>query len=643
MTILDAQRKTMDHRQRQLLDILDRNAWVTSTAVARELGCSVRTVKTCVSRLNASYPGIIETGRRGLHIGRRDARMQALNEDRNAAPQNAAERRSLMLRHLLMRHTSENLEDLAGYLCISSTTLEHELANLRLELSEYGLTLHMRAGYVMIAGDDRDQKRLIAKILSDETQGFFNQVEVVGSYFPDLDLVGLRCDIDETLNDLDGRRLYLNDYTLSNLILHMAITAERSRNGFTEQGEPLRSVEIPEEVTRFVDALCSRAEPRLGVRYSKADRYSFEVILFTRTEGKAVEGAEGMLEPQVVALVSLLMKRVEDAFALRLEGDDFFLRFGLHVGNLLKRMVSGIDLRNPQAQGIKTDYPFVYDVAVFMADIIADEYGMLPSEDEIAYLALHVGCAIEERRAEEAKVRAVLVCPAYADSDVLLAERISRTFNESLLLLGVANRFAELSSWPEADLIITTVTLTRPLEIPALQVSAFLGERDIQALRSRIDTIARGHKRQQMETSLHLLFKKELFAKGTGGESRNEVLRTMGTRLIELGFAPEGYVEGLFAREHMSSSAILDVAMPHPIGMDSLCTTVSVGLYPKGIDWAGQTVRIVLMIAVAPADKTLFRSIFDLVTDVLLVPGTTDAVASARSFDEFLQVLLDRM
>ncbi|MBM6942863.1 helix-turn-helix domain-containing protein [Collinsella intestinalis] len=121
------------------------------------------------------------------------------------------------------------MDELAQELCISLTTLENEIQAINADLSASDVALRTRAGQLFVAGEESAKKRVISDLLFGETRDFFNQLELVNVYFPDIDIKELRAAIDERLK---REGFFINGYSLSNLILHIAIALERCLNRF---------------------------------------------------------------------------------------------------------------------------------------------------------------------------------------------------------------------------------------------------------------------------------------------------------------------------------------------------------------------------------------------------------------------------
>ena len=77
--------------------------------------------------------------------------------------------------------------------------------------------------------------------------------------------------------------------------------------------------------------------------------------------------------------------------------------------------------KNPLVSEIRQSCPLIYDVSVQLSGIIREKTGITLDEDEIAYIALHLGGALETQKELANRVPAVLYCPGYYNMDSSLA------------------------------------------------------------------------------------------------------------------------------------------------------------------------------------------------------------------------------
>ena len=83
--------------------------------------------------------------------------------------------------------------------------------------------------------------------------------------------------------------------------------------------------------------------------------------------------------------------------------------------------------KNPLVSEIHQSCPLIYDVSVQFSGIIREKTGITLDEDEIAYIVLHLGGALETQKELANRVPAVLYCPGYYNMDSGLAMDSSLT------------------------------------------------------------------------------------------------------------------------------------------------------------------------------------------------------------------------
>lgn len=635
-------------RRKELLRILSaRPTWVTAASLASEIGVSSRTVKSDITRLNGQYEGLIESGAKGYRLADAARAARILTDEKDAAvPQTAEDRKRYILFELLMRHHELSCAELADTLFISLSTLDNEIVAIKRELAGYGLSLRSHAGAIRVEGSARGERKLVSQLIFDETKDYFSQLDLINRYFPGLDLHSLKDQIDQSLKT---RGFYINDYALSNLIIHIAIFVERTLNGFDPIPLALRRIQDTEadgahaasnDLAEAVEEICRAIEQAYGISVVPSDREAVHLMLsanLIHTRAYALEDPE---HQRVLDVLKVIIERVRDTFSLDFTDRDFMLRFSLHLVNLFSRASLDMQLRNPQLARIKNGQPFMYDVAVFVADIIKNETGHDINEDEIAYIALHVGCLIEEQRTNAHKLHAVLVCAQHNATSAERIEAFSHAVEHVLVIDTVVSSIEGLEIAERCDLIVSTLPLSGYVAKPVVQISTFLVQRDARLIEDHVDAIRRNRERAELNRNMRTFFNQEFFVIEPDIADWRDAIRLMGGRLVDEGFAFDDFCERLLEREEISSSAYCDIALPHPVDMDARRTVVSVALFPRGLSWQGMTVHAVLMLAIRRDDRAFFSELFEHIAGVLTIPGAMRSISRAHDYSQFLEALL---
>ena len=181
---------------------------------------------------------------------------------------------------------------------------------------------------------------------------------------------------------------------MTNVILMLAIAMDRQRQQFpyTEADRHSQEQEnIPAHVEEISVQILSELEEAFGISFTEYEHYNLALLLSIRLLKEGAEEQDSKkLKERITEPVGRLMEKIQSEvrrmFYINLNDEDFYVRFSLHLQNMLIRLENEIELRNPQTVSIKNTAPFIYDVSVFIANIIQKDYGFTLSEDEIAYI-----------------------------------------------------------------------------------------------------------------------------------------------------------------------------------------------------------------------------------------------------------------
>jgi mannitol operon transcriptional antiterminator len=116
--------------------------------------------------------------------------------------------------------------------------------------------------------------------------------------------------------------------------------------------------------------------------------------------------------------------------------------------------------------------------------------GLAVPEEEIGYLVMHFGAALERLNRKTARFRALIVCSSGIGSSKILASRIKKEIPEIESLRNVS--LFDLGSIPksEYDLIISTILLSG-IASDYVLVNPLLTQEDIQKIRSYLAGLSR--------------------------------------------------------------------------------------------------------------------------------------------------------
>jgi lichenan operon transcriptional antiterminator len=640
-----------DQHQRLLTRLREARGWVPAADLAAHLGVTTRSVRNYVTAVNRTPgPDLVETSHRGYRVRATvDAHHPGpTGTEPAAAPLRAPERLHRLLRDILSAPDEADVHALADALHVSSSTIEADLARARVLLPQYRLRLVREREQVRIEGAEADMRRLIRHTLTQATtQTRILPLAAVQEAYPSYDVAELKEVVTSTLARHD---LEVNEYAVNTLVLHWVIALDRMTEDRTvtvgAAGDRPTHPHLGGAVAELVDYV----ETQYGVEVDAREAENLlEVVASKSTYGLQEAMPSGRLAATSTAPYDALVRRVcaqlAEQYLVDIEDEMLVAGLSLHLRNLVQRATSGRLVANPLAAQIKRSHPLVHELAVFFARHVELALGLTVSEDELGFVALHIGGCLERQRARMDQPTVALLVPRYYQ----LHEDLGRTLSESLgdRARVVATYTSADEDWSrvDADLVVT------PVEIPELHatrqvlVSPLLTRKDLEAVH---EAVAAAHRRSSWLRAVHQLrhlLDRELFYAHARWRDRDTVLAELTAAMLRAGVVDESFLGQVLEREAMSPTSLTEgLAVPHSMTMDARRTAIAVCVSEEPVDWGGTDVRLVLLVAFNAEERRLFREVFDQVIVTVSEPARVRRLINAGSdYETFISALMDAM
>ena len=135
-------------------------------------------------------------------------------------------------------------------------------------------------------------------------------------------------------------------------------------------------------------------------------------------------------------------------------------------------------------------------------------------------------------------------------------------------------------------------------------------------------------------------FSPELFFVNRDGRlTAKDIMRRAAEEMETAGVVQEGFYDRLLERELAASTAFPNIAIPHSMHLDAIKTSVCVMLCPKGVAWGGQTVRLVLTVAIHRTDAQLFGELYQALIGLFDNEKNLRQIVTKESFQQFREQL----
>lgn len=494
MIVEDGDGLKISNRQQQILAVLlDSQGDITAREISEEIKVSSRTVYRELLELEP----ILETAGIslqkksgiGIQIHATPQQLESFKKQlfaTDTSQYSIEERKVLILCMLLESNEPLKLFSLSSSVQATTHIISGDLDKVDQWLYKSGLILVRRRGYgVEIQGSEENKRQAICQLAFD----YLDNSELFGRFDDntDFDVVNRKLlfmigkanffQIERALWKLEEQYpTSLPELEYTRLLIRLSVAVTRIQQGFIIQPDHASSnFKSNTKINYFSECLQLHLPPQEEAYLSH---------LLEAWEQGQEEKFQFQEYMQLTEKISRLIKFVEEQVAVPLSQDGS-LKEGLlnHIVPFIRRISEGGTIRNPLLSLIKRNYDALFGIVKEGANKILDE-APIPDE-EIGFLVMHFGAAVERSKQSSPKVRALLVCTSGIGSAKLLAVRVSKELPQIKLIDHVS--WFEAARIPEEayDLIISTVDLPLPPE-QYIKLSPLLTAEEVEKLLSFI-------------------------------------------------------------------------------------------------------------------------------------------------------------
>lgn len=615
------------------------NQWISSQTLASKYGVSKRTIKSYIGEINQIHSGLISASNKGYKVDSDQINSFLINEQQ-AIPQTQSERIAYILKKLVQSNQPIYIYDLSDSLFISESTLRLDLKQVKEKLAKNNLEINIIKDQLSLQGNEKDKRKLMSSILHEEANGSFIDIDKIKEVYKELDVDYIRKVVIETYS---AHHFFTNDFYLSNVIIHITIALDRMKHDFQYLNKTV-IYHTDNSAYRIAKDMAIKLECYFNVMYSEEEVADLAILIacngtnvnFTQIEASDLEQIAGRA---CIELVSQIAFNLDKYYYVSIADAEFITRFTLHVKNLLMRLQNNHTAKNPLTNTIKKECPLIYDCAVHASHVIKEKTGYQISDDEIAYLAFHLGYAIELQRQTNIKISCTVLFPLYYNMNVQLINKLQQYFGDDISIHSIVTDEGDLNN-VVSDLIISSAQLHKIPDVPYVVITPFFIESDREKVSTKIAELKEQKKKNQFKLHLKSFLDERHFYYSVEKSRKEDVLQFMCHTMHRDGYVDKDFFIKIMEREAMSSTAFGQVALPHAIKMESLKTGMFIYLNTNGVNWDNSIVKIVLLITVSEDDRKIFRDVFDALATILTDDIHVNLLSSIDNFDNFINQLI---
>lgn len=625
-----------------VIRVLERcDGWVPARYLVDVFHVSSRTVRNTIKRINQECGrSLIESSHRGYRLKDRNASSEkvgpALFQD------SPDERRKQVLNRLIGANEPLCVYDLADELHVSDSTLQSDLRWIRSFVRPFNLSISKCRDCITLTGSERDRRRLINRLVCGQNpEGFiaFANEQLMANNEDAREYISI---VQDALHIQD---LSYNDFGLNNIVSHLSIMVERIRMGKTVSD----GFELPEfdsaPSQEAASEICNKIEATIGIPISPEECSYLALIIFLNCKNdpsrSPASSMESVIDDSDLSLAKRASVELEKTYALNPFDDSFIQRLALHFYSLRQRLQLGVSMQNPLARKTKNGYPLIYDMAVLLAEIFSHETGLSLNDDEIAFLAFHVGGYFEESPLDSRRVTCSLLYVNYNDLHTALIDRIHSELGDRVIMVDTvpvsdANPDAVCS-----ELVLSPVPV-RLQSGKVVLLNPIPSDSDIENIRMAADEILRRKRKEHIAIALYQLLRPNLFKRNRYARSRSDMIRLLVDECTDNNLCDRNFFEDVTAREVLSSTTFgRKVAVPHAVSTCVHRPFLAVVVNDRPMTWGAEEVNVVILMGFSQQNRDEFKTTFIDLMHALNDAAIVGRILKVDDRDGFIQIVGD--
>lgn len=627
-------------RQNMIMTIMNNQKdWIVGKDLAKLLNVSDRTIRNDIAAINEFYADtMIESNiRKGYRIqGEKVKRF--IEETKKEIPETGEERRWLILK-TLVEHNQVNIYQLADQMCISEFSLENDMNKIRKLLDNYqGLKVIRQSNMLQLSGGEREKRHLYEELISYKISGNLWNLNKVAENFMRFDLLKVK----ELLKDIFEEFHYqMNEVRIPTLLIHVGVILERNfachflKEDEEQQGKYGRE---EYEISRH---FFEKIGARLSLQVREAEICDFAIYLEHGKRKGYCE--EEQLQGLASDLVQHIIVEIREHFDIDFSEDcEFRLGLEVHTVSLLKRHYANVEIDHTCLEEVKRKYPLIFEMGVWVCKIMEEHLNIIISENEISFIALHLGSAYERANLRR-KYRCLLICPHNQTVKDLCIQKIVNRFQDRMEIVGCMSYFEEsLIREKNLDLILTTQPVAHALDIETTEISMFFAHTDEAAVFQTLNRLDQIRYRNNFQFFILNLIREEFFTANMAVEEPEKIISDMCDKLYARGYVKENFKEGVLKRERLSPTSFFHgFAIPHNMShQETIHSAISTAILKQPVQWGSYEVRFILLLAITEENRNFLKIFFDWLDDIVSNPEKFARLLEVQDYQSFVNTLL---
>lgn len=634
------------NKTEMLLDYLKSHSgedFISAKTLAELLGVTDRTIRHYVKSINDEQSNLIESSRTGYKLSDNTTNIVKHIDNSN----HIDNRRFYILRRLI-KSSDRGLDlfDLADTLYISDATIRADIANLNRLVTKHGLQIIQHNNRYILTGDEKSRRKLMIDLIDFSKPTKTSLEEEVQKLLGNVSLQELMKISKTSFEKYSG---HPNTYFFKNFILHLAIAIDRVIDN--EQLEQ-SSFQIKHRDTtghKIVNEITDKLNKIYHIQFSQAEIDELAILINGQIKDNNIS-MDQYANNKVSNALEHAIQEIGEVYMLDFDNANFKARLLVHVQNLYNRLKQNRYSRNLSVLSIRIKYPIIFDIAVYLASVLANDLNVEINDDEIAFIALHIGSFLNNQQDENSKINTIIITPAYLNQQSEIEKCIQKHFSDDLVIRGIFEDISELNSLTSNELVITTQSNEHvknnfaTVNTEIVNIHEFINKHDIAMISRAVEKIKHNKYFDFLKENIPKLIREEFFVNINDDSSKEKMMKIIADGFQQNDYVDDNYLKKLNERENVSSTAFPSgIAIPHTMKFEAKSTGLIILKPVNQVDWDRIKVKLIIGIAVNKEDSHIFNRIFPRIIELTAEPYNINYLVGTNTRHEFIDRLIELM
>ncbi|WEV43846.1 PRD domain-containing protein [Lactobacillus sp. ESL0684] len=439
------------------------NKYFSASFLAQNFGVSTRTIRNDIQELNKEldkYNVQIKNKRMaGFYIEgvSKQTRKRLLDITQSKLPASNFLERIQEIEQYLLVNDVVNITELTEQFFISDNTFFSYLVTIKKEFSKFDLKISKNQDNYFVEGSELAKRNfIITRLINKKANTYivdFTEQEKTIFYNVDLEL--LKQIVHGFLRHYNYK---ITDINAKNIILHVALSISRVKLGHHLDSSNI--LKIDQTVLNSLLVLSRKIEEKFQIKFNQNEANDL-IYHFAINYPECVTNSKFDISKSIEEAVTTFLTNIKVKFAIDLLNDqELHVNLIQHLTNLVKIKKMNGDRKNPLLNVILSTFPYAYEMTVYAAPVLENMLKLHLNDDEVSFITLHIGAAVERQGELSAKKNVALVCSTGASMAALIKAKLQTQFSSFINITGTYTYDEYLEgSAANNDFLIATVPL----------------------------------------------------------------------------------------------------------------------------------------------------------------------------------------